>query len=153
MISAFHCLLTWKIFTTDLYDELSELSDTDTTLRKKKKEKLCEHLRPFTYSLLSDSGLQRGEKLNTVTYMLTGTVLKEPTAYHDKVWDVLHGSTTCCFSIFFSQLRQSHYIWAINSANRQSQADSCPGILWLALCFLSCQLSSFLPWPFIQRTP
>lgn len=123
---------------------------------EKKKEKLCEHLRPFTYSLLSDSGLQRGEKLNTVTYMLTGTVLKDrylSTAYHDKVWDVLHGSTTCCVSIFFSQLRQSHYIWAINSANRQSQADSCPGILWLALCFLSCQLSSFLPWPFIQRTP
>lgn len=78
-----------------------------------------------TIQLISTlSGPQRGEmrhktKHHTVTYRLTGMVLKEPLAYHDKVWEMFHGSTTCCcFSIFFYQLRQSCSLWAVNSFTR-----------------------------------
>ena len=113
---------------------------------KKKKEKLSEQLRPFTYSLLSESGPQRGKmchKTQPSDFLLTGTVLKGPTAYHDKVWDVLR-STACCSSTFFLLLRQSRYIWAINSVTRQTQADSCPSVLRSSASTVSF-LVSYLP--------
>lgn len=41
------------MFTTDLCEQLSELSEIETTLTKKEKklEKLCRQLRPFSDSL------------------------------------------------------------------------------------------------------
>lgn len=74
--------------------------------------------------------------------MLTGRVLKGPTAYHDKVLDVLR-STTCCYSSFFAVktklLHSSNKLSYQTNSGRQPSQHSQAG----AVSFLVSYLLSF----------
>lgn len=94
-------------------------------------------------------GWNVSQKPNTVTWMLTGRVLKEPSAYNDTRWVCVNN---LLLQRFLLPVKTKWLDWSRKLGCQGELATSCPSFLQLALSLLPPQPSSLLLWAFIQPT-